>query len=92
MFAEKKGCKDKASCEKKTEACAKKEEGKACSGEKTGAQDKACCKKGGTASADATPASDASASAPSCQKKEGGKACCQKKGEAAPARPDQGTR
>ena len=67
MFADKKCCKDKASCSKKEAkaSCSKDEK-------------KACCKKsseGSTVSADMAATSEAHAC---CKKKiaEGGKACC----------------
>jgi hypothetical protein len=73
MYADKKCCKDKASCANKTET-------KACSKDAPGG--KSCCKKGGethaAVNADGTVAATATGTS-HCAKGTTGKSCCQNK-------------
>lgn len=69
MYADKKCCKDKASCSKsETKACSKTAEGKTCGSHKDMAKE--------TVNADGTVVTT-----PSCSKTAGGKTCCKNKAQ-----------
>lgn len=69
MYADKKCCKDKASCSKsETKACSKTAEGKSCGSHKDMAKE--------TVNADGTVVAT-----PSCSKTAGGKSCCKNKAQ-----------